>query len=86
MAQPRLRYTKHAEDMLVERGIDRKWVEATVTSPDFTETDPGQLNIIRAFRKIAERDNKTLRVAYTIDEDVFKIITAFFDRGRSSPR
>lgn len=83
MDKPRLVYTKHAEDMLVERDIDREWVEAAVNLPDFAEPDPSRPNVIRAFRKIAEHDNRVLRVVYAADGDVLRVITIFFDRGRS---
>jgi hypothetical protein len=32
----RFTYTKHAEDMLSERTIDRRWVEKTVLEPAMT--------------------------------------------------
>jgi hypothetical protein len=75
-------FTHHAEEMLVERRIDREWVEATIQKPDVLEPDPTRLGVFRAFRRIAERDGRFLRVVYAPDGDNIRILTAFFDRTR----
>jgi hypothetical protein len=81
---PNLRFlfTQHAEEMLVERRIDRAWVEATVQNPDAVEPDPTRPDVFRAFSRIAERDGRFLRVVYAPDGDTIRILTVFFDRTR----
>ncbi len=77
-------FTQHAEDMLIERGIDRAWVEATVRNPDTVEADPTREGIMRAFRRISERGGRTLRVVYVQAGEAARILTAFFDRSRAT--
>ena len=82
MAAPAIVLTAHAEDMLVERNIDRSWVEAAIHSPEALEDDPSQPGALRAFRRVAERDGRYLRVVYIQENDNVRVLTAFFDRGR----
>ncbi len=82
MADANLIFTQHAEDMLIERGIDRAWVEATVQEPDAKEPDPKHPGVLRAFRRIPERGNRTLRVVYASVGDSLRVLTVFFDRKR----
>jgi hypothetical protein len=82
MADPNVIFTRYAEDMLVERGIDRAWVVATVRNPDVIEMDPTRPGVMRAFRRIPERDNRFLRVAYISIGHSVRILTVFFDRSR----
>jgi hypothetical protein len=82
MPAPRLVLTRHAQDMLEQRGILLSWVEETVIRPSFIEDDAGRPGVVRAFRRIAERDNRMLRVAYVLDGDSVRILTVFFDRTR----
>jgi hypothetical protein len=77
----RLLFTQHAEQMLVERRIDRAWVEATIRNPDALEADPTRPGVFRAFGRIAERDGRFLRVVYAPGETI-RILTVFFDRKR----
>jgi Domain of unknown function (DUF4258) len=74
--------TTHAQDMLVERVIDRTWVEATIRQPDALVDDPSRSGVKRAFRRVAERDGRYLRVVYIQEDDKIRVLTAFFDRGR----
>jgi Domain of unknown function (DUF4258) len=82
MANADIVLTAHAEDMLVEREIDRSWVEATILNPAALEADPSQTGAFRAFRRIPERGDRYLRVVYIREADRIRVITAFFDRGR----
>jgi hypothetical protein len=75
-------FTHHAEEMLVERRIDRAWVEATIQNPDDLEADPTRPGVFRAFRRIAERDGRFLRVVYASGGETTRILTVFFDRRR----
>jgi hypothetical protein len=82
MADLRLVFSKHAEEMLVERNIDRAWVAATISDPEAIEPDPIRPGVMRAFRRIPEHGNRSLRVAYVATGDTIRVVTAFFDRKR----
>jgi uncharacterized protein DUF4258 len=84
MAGLRLVFTKHAEEMLVERAIDRSWIVATISNPESVEADPFRNGVMRAYRRIPEHGNRFLRVAYVRTDDLVKVLTAFFDRRRRS--
>ena len=82
MSARRLIFTRHSEEMLVQREIDREWVRAAVFNPDFVEPDPTRLGVLRAFRAVTERGGRFLRVVYLPEGDNFRVLTAFFDRAR----
>ena len=82
MAKQPIKFTRHAEDMLAERGIDRNWVERTINQPDAIEPDTARADVTRAFRSIPERDGRVLRVVYSTTDEQIRVITAFFDRAR----
>jgi hypothetical protein len=75
-------FTRHAEAMLVERGIDIAWVVRTLATPVTTEADPNAAHRMRAFAPVPERDGRILRVVYETDGDVVTVVTCFLDRGR----
>ena len=62
--------------------IERAWIEQTVREPESVEADPSRPGVVRAFRKVAERGGRFLRVAYVRSEDVIRVVTVFFDRGK----
>jgi len=70
--------------MLVERGIERAWVELTIAAPATVETDLERPEVLRAFRRIPERGGRYLRVCYALAGDAIRIVTVFFDRQRKS--
>jgi len=82
MVNKTLSFTDHAETMLVERGIDREWVERTIAQPDHVETDRRRPGITLAFRAISEREGRILRVAYAETDEGIRIVTTYFDRAR----
>src|SRR3990172_7282517 len=55
MVRKSLSFTEHAEAMLVERNIQREWVEDTLADPEEAVPDPRQPEVWHAFRAIAER-------------------------------
>jgi hypothetical protein len=57
-------------------------VEQTISGPDAVEPDPRRPGITLAFRKIRERDNRVLRVAYAETDDQIRVVTTYFDRRR----
>ena len=64
MPPPRIVFTKHANEMLRERQLQRAWIELTITGPGATEVDASRPNLVRAFRRIPQRRNLWLRVVY----------------------
>jgi hypothetical protein len=82
MDEPRITFSRHAEEVLVERKIDRTWIELTIRTPDAVEPDPNRPEIRRAFRSIPERNSRVLRVAYVARGNQVHVIAVFFDRAR----
>jgi len=81
---PELKFTSHALIAVAERKIDRAWVEAALSAPDWTVSDrkPGRM---RAFRAVPERGGRILRVVYDDIDGVFHVVTAFLDRNAKKP-
>jgi len=71
----RVRFTKHAEDMLRERELPRELVVDTVLNPDWTERETEE--IWHAFKRVGER---VLRVVVKGNQEPYLVITEFFDR------
>jgi hypothetical protein len=49
-----LRLPAHARTVREARHIDEVWTEEALKSPDWTESDPRDCDIIRAFKSIEE--------------------------------
>ncbi len=78
-----IRFTLHAERMLVERRIERSWVERTIDQPDAIEKDPLDIQLLRYYRRIPERGGRFLRVVCRPEPGTTVVVTAFFDRSRT---
>ncbi len=78
----RITFGDHAIDMMRERGLDRAWIERTVTDPESVEPDAMHPERVRAYGPVPERDGRMLRVVYVPTEDGARIVTAFLDRNR----
>jgi hypothetical protein len=70
-----LKFTKHAEDMLEERQIDRSLVEAVIRRPDWTENAENE--IWYAFKRVGP---KVLRIIVKGAKEPFTVITLYYDR------
>jgi hypothetical protein len=70
-------YTKHAENVIFERKIERSWVDTTVEKPDYSRI--GDDGNIHYFRSITEHEGRILHVVVTVSIPP-KVITVFFDR------
>ena len=73
-----LTYTQHFEDMLLERQIDRSWVERAVSELESLE-EPGD-GTRHYLRRIAERGERWLRVIVNVAVQPPRAVTVFFDR------
>lgn len=72
--------TRHAEFALLKRDIEIAWVERALVEPEWTEPDPAKHDVMHAFRRIAERNDRVLRVVYNPSVHPVRVITAYFDR------
>jgi hypothetical protein len=68
-------YTKHAEDMLVERRFKRKIITEAILHPDFKE--PGEDNIWYAIKKVGK---KYLRVVVEGKKKPYIVVSLYYDR------
>ena len=76
-----IRLTKHAREAVDVRNISLAWIEATVSSPDFVETDPRHPERTRSYKAIAEFGGRVSRVVHRPEGDDILVITVHFDRG-----
>jgi hypothetical protein len=73
--------TAHARRRMMLRAIDIAWIEATVRHPERTAPDPNDAALTRAWRRIAERGGRVLRVVYRQAGGDIVIVSVVFDRG-----
>ncbi len=73
--------TAHANTVLEERGIRRDWLERVLASPERSEPDRVDPELQHAIGRIAENDDRYLRVIYNATVTPWRIVTAYFDRG-----
>jgi hypothetical protein len=72
--------TTHANKVVVEREIKHEWIQRILTNPMKIEVDENDLEVFHALGQIPENDNRVLRVVFTKNGNMFKIITTYFDR------
>ncbi|MEW5759230.1 MAG: DUF4258 domain-containing protein [Candidatus Thermoplasmatota archaeon] len=70
-----IKFTKHAEDMLKERNIDRKLVESAILKPDWKEN--AKNDVWCAFKYVG---TKVLRAVIKGREKSYTIITIYYDK------
>ena len=78
-------YSTHAEQVMIERDLERAWIEAAIQNPDWTEPDPLDPAVERRFLAIPAREGRILRVAVTENDDTILVVTAFLDRNARRP-
>ena len=70
--------SKHFAGMVIEREIERGWVDRAMREPDRTEDhEDGTRHFIK---QIPEFQNRWLRVVVNVVVEPEKKVTAFFDR------
>jgi hypothetical protein len=77
--------TEHARDSMSKRQIPLAWVERVVVQPEWREDDRYDPELEHHLARIVENDGRVLRVVVNIHATPWRIITAFFDRRRTSP-
>jgi nitrous oxide reductase accessory protein NosL len=76
----RLRLTRHVLDMIVERGLERVWVERVAADAEWTEPSRQRQGVALRLGKIAAAGGKVLRVTTMDEGGVRVVLTAHFDR------
>jgi len=71
----------HAERVLVEREIAIAWVERVLCDPQRVEPDAVDPMLRHALGRIPERGDRVLRVIYNQAVQLWRIVTAYFDRA-----
>ena len=74
-------YSNHAEIVIRERRLEKRWVERTVELPDWSIADPVGLPVERRYKSILEAGGRYLRVVCLESPTEIRIISAFLDRG-----
>jgi Domain of unknown function (DUF4258) len=80
-----LQFTKHAEDAIIERELDLRWIERTVKEPEWSHPDPRRPGVERRFRSVPEFGDRVLRVVCFESAKEIRILTVFFDRDARKP-
>ena len=75
-----LRLTRHVLDMIVERGLQRAWIERVAADAEWTEPSRSRHGIILRFGRIAAAGGKALRVTTRDEGGLRVVLTAHFDR------
>lgn len=76
-----LTYTLHALDVMERRGIRLERVERVEAAPEHRTRDPYDGAVERFFARVPERGGRVLRVAVNTESDLWRVVTAFFDRS-----
>lgn len=71
-------FTRHAKDMLRERGIQEEWVLQSIRNPDRRQL--GNDGNVHYFRILHERANRILHVVVNETVEPNRIVTLFLDR------
>ena len=72
----------HALDVIAEREIETTWVVRVLSKPERTVADRSDPALRHALGRIAERDDRVLRVVYNASVTPQRIVTVYFDRGQ----
>ena len=75
ISRMQIRFTKHAEDMLRERNIDRTLVESAVQNPDWKKDADNELWY--AFKRVG---TKVLRTVVKGKEKPYTVITTYYNK------
>lgn len=71
----------HAITVMAEREIPERWVEQVLSNPERAEADATDPLLRHAPGRIAERDDRVLRVVDNETTHPWRVVTAYFDRA-----
>jgi len=77
---PVYQLTSHAAAAALKRKIDQAWIQRALAEPEWTEHDPAKPGVMHAFLRIAERNDRVLRVVYNATVHPVRVVTVYFDR------
>ncbi len=77
--------TEHARDALEKRQILLSWLERAFHASGATEADAVDPSLEHRLARIPEQGNRVLRVIVNVKATPPRIVTAFFDRRRTTP-
>jgi len=72
--------TRHAEDALLKRKIEKEWLERVLAFPQRVEADATDPMLEHRLAAISQCDNRVLRVIINPHINPIRVITLFFDR------
>ena len=75
-----LRLTRHVFDMIVERKLERVWVEQVAADAQWTEPSKWRHGVVLRFGRVPAAGGKVLRVTTRDAGGVRVVLTAHFDR------
>ena len=65
---------------MLKRKIEPAWVERALAAPEWREVDSSKPGLVHAFVRIAERNDRVLRVVYNATVHPVRVVTVYFDR------
>jgi uncharacterized DUF497 family protein len=72
--------TKHARDVIDERGIAVEWMERVLSTPALIEPAESDVALENRFGRIAEFGNRVLRVVVNTTVVPELVVSVYFDR------
>ncbi len=79
----KVNFTKHAEDMLIERTFTKEGIISVIKNPDWQVNDEVEADVWHAFKKIGK---KVLRIVIKGREEPYTVITMFYDKRLRNQR
>ncbi len=76
-----VRYLPHAKEAMTKRGLRPEWVEDTIVSPNWTDSDPRHPGRIRSFKSIAAIEVRVPRVVHWLEGPDIVVLTVHPDRN-----
>ncbi len=75
-----LKLSFHTQKRIAERALALTWIEATITSPDWTaqDADPAPT---QSFKAIKQFGGRILKVVHRPEGADILVVTAYFDRS-----
>ena len=77
---PAFELTRHARDVMRERGIPLEWVERAFSRAELVEVSGANLLQEKRFCRIPEFGNRVLRVVVNTEFVPPRVVSVFFDR------
>jgi hypothetical protein len=73
----KVNFTKHAEDMLIERAFTKEEIISAIGNPDLRVDDENEADVWHALKKM---EKKVLRIVIKGREEPYTVKTMFYDK------